>query len=108
MLQAHADFVTSLLEILAVNQSRQIQSHAVTEFLLALARTQASLSRAYLQPTPKVVSFLDAVQPKFTAVSRSLLTFWCTEPPKTWPSLTLVCKVKSFAEYPIAKLFFVN
>ena len=26
--QAHADLVTSLLEVLAVDQSRQIQSHA--------------------------------------------------------------------------------
>ena len=30
-----------------------------------------------------LVSFFAAVQPKFTAVSRSLLTFWCTDPPNT-------------------------
>ena len=34
------------------------------------------LTKANVAPMPKLVSFFTAVQPKFTAVSRSLLTFF--------------------------------
>ena len=37
-----------------------------------------------LQPMPKVVSFLEAVHPKLTAVSKLGFTFWWTDPPKTY------------------------
>ena len=51
--------------------------------LFILALTLESLSRAYLQPMPKLVALFDDVQPRFTAVSSSPLTRWYTLPPKT-------------------------
>ena len=98
------------------------------EELLTLARRDAFLSKVYLHPIPKLVSFFDAVHPrirnmkwlgiflleedifidqicpiryilpKLIAVSRLGLTFWYTDPPNTWPSLTLVCRTKSPVE----------
>ena len=71
------------------------------ELLLILARTKASFSRANLQPMPKVVSFLEAVHPKLTAVSKLGFTFWWTDPPKTYERNNIFKNYVGFTSFGI-------